>query len=391
MSTTTTYGPSINTPNVLLNNISYTTDLIKQASAINPTTSNLTTINQWVQKLTNTVGLGAAYQPSWATITANSYSAISVTGKAFRGAILVPDGRIICIPDTDSSNVGVFYTSNNVYSNIITGVSAGGGGCLLPDGRVAMSPYFGTTWPVFNPVTNTITNYGTVPASSFLMGTILGADGNAYSMGVNGTLGIFNPKTNTATTYPTGLTPQPGGPGQLMPDGRIIWGTHNQSYLAIWNSATWTATSVPPGGFGSQRLTATSWLPQGYSIFFPFDTGGSNICAYTPSTSTFSNLVSGWSQNILYTYSVVLPSGLVVLVPFWANYIGFFNPVTNTYTTLTPATSLGATNQSLFNCARLLPDGRIIFIPRNSSTIGILNTGVPVPMDFCLHPMYNRC
>jgi hypothetical protein len=175
-----------------------------------------------------------------------------------------------------------------------------------------------------------------------------------------------------------------------MPDGRIIWSTGNQSYLTIWNPATWTATSVPPGGFGSQRLGAVSWVPQGYSIFFPFDAGGSNICTYNPTTSTFSNLVSGWSSNFRYTSSAVLPSGLVVLIPYWANYIGFFNPVTNTVTTLTPATSLGATNQGLFDSATLIPDGRIICMPQNYTNIGILNTGVPAPADFCLHPIYNR-
>jgi len=385
---TTTYSPSINAPNVLLNNVSSSKDLVYQSFSIRPTTSNLEPVNKFVQKLINTVGGGAAYQPSYATITANCYSAISITGKSFKGGILLPDGRLICIPNSASSNIGVFYTSNNIYSNIVTGVNAGGGACLLPDGRIALSPYNATFWTVFNPANNTVATYGTIP-TSLLVGTILGADGNAYALGVTGTLGIFNPVTNTPTTYPTGLNPQ-NGVGTLMPDGRIIWTAHNQSYLLLWNPATWTATSVPPGGFGSQRLGAVSWIPQGYSIFFPFDAGGSNVCTYNPTTSTFSNLVSGWTQNILYTSSVVLPSGLIVLVPYWANYIGLFNPVTNIYSTVVPAVSPGGTNQSLFNYGKLLPDGRVIFIPENATTIGILNTGVPASADFCLHPIYNR-
>jgi streptogramin lyase len=387
---TTTYSPSINAPNVLLNNVSSSKDLVYQSWSIVPTTSNLSPVNQWVQKLTNTIGLGAAYQPSWATITANSYSAVACSAKNFYGGVLLPDGRVVFIPQS-SSNVGIFYTSNNTYTNAVSIGTQYNGGCLLPDGRVAICPYTPTTWAVYNPANNTVAQYGTVPATSQFVSCVLGADGNAYSIGVStGYIGIFNPKTNTATTYATGLNPQ-GNKGVLMPDGRIIWGTGNQSYLVVWNPATWTATSVPPGGFGSQRLGAVSWVPQGYSIFFPLDTGGSNICTYNPTTSTFSNLMSGWSSNFRYTSSAVLPSGLVVLIPYWANYIGFFNPVTNTVTTLTPATSLGATNQGLFEHSVLLPDGRLIFVPQTSTTIGILNTGVPAPADFCLHPIYNRC
>ena len=312
---TITYSPAINVTNVLLNNTSYTTDLINRASAINPSTSNLTVINQFISKLTNTVGLGAAYQPSWATISANSYSTVSCSAKSFTGGLLLPDGRLLFMPDSPQSNIGVFYTSNNTYANLVSlGSSGRYGGVLLSDGRVAIPPNTtATSWAVFNPVTNTVSTYGTVPANSYMTGGVLGADGNVYSMGQTGTLGIFNPTTNTATTFLTNLNPQ-NGIGTLMPDGRIIWGTGNQTYIAIWNPYTWTVTSVPPGGFGSQRLTAPNWVPQGYTIFFPADTGGSNICTYTPSTSTFSNLVSGWSSNFLYIASTVLPSGTVVLV-----------------------------------------------------------------------------
>ena len=385
---TTTYSPSINTPNVLLNNVSSSRDLVNQSFSICPTTSNLTRINQFVQKLTNTVGSGIVYQPSYATITANSYSAVVCSAKSFYGGVLLPDGRVVFIPQS-SSNVGIFYTSNNTYTNAVSIGTQYNGGCLLPDGRVAICPYSPTTWALYNPVNNTVAQYGTVPANSQFVSCVLGADGNAYTIGVGtGYIGIFNPTTNTASIFPTGLNPQ-GNKGVLMPDGRIIWGTGNQSYLVVWNPATWTASTTP--NMGSQRLGAGSWVPQGYSIFFPMDTGGSNICTYNASTSTFSNLMSGWSANFLYTSSRVLPSGLVVLVPFWANYIGFFNPATNTYSTLTPAVSLGATNRSLFEHGVLLPDGRIIFIPQASTTIGILNTGVPASADFCLHPIYNRC
>jgi hypothetical protein len=91
----------------------------------------------------------------------------------------------------------------------------------------------------------------------------------------------------------------------------------------------------------------------------------------------------------LYASSRVLPSGLIVLVPYASTAIGFFNPATNAYTTLEPATALPG--GSAFEHGVLLPDGRVIFVPQNSTSIGILNTGVPAPADFCLHPIYNRC
>jgi hypothetical protein len=39
---------------------------------------------------------------------------------------------------------------------------------------------------------------------------------------------------------------------------------------------------------------------------------------------------------------------------------------------------------------QLLPDGRIVLGPQNSTSLAIITGGSPVPAEFCLHPIFNK-
>jgi hypothetical protein len=51
---------------------------------------------------------------------------------------------------------------------------------------------------------------------------------------------------------------------------------------------------------------------------------------------------------------------------------------------------VSGTNTSKFNGGVLLPDGRVILVPRINTNIGIV-TGIPtVAIARCLHPCFNK-
>jgi hypothetical protein len=79
---------------------------------------------------------------------------------------------------------------------------------------------------------------------------------------------------------------------------------------------------------------------------------------------------TGTTGNYAYYGSVLAPDGRVVFVPQNATTIATFNPSTNTYATVPGITTAGS---SAYAGGVLLPDGRIVFIPRTATTIGIFN------------------
>lgn len=48
------------------------------------------------------------------------------------------------------------------------------------------------------------------------------------------------------------------------------------------------------------------------------------------------------------------------------------------------------TGNFAFTGATLLPSGQVVFTPYNSANVGVLNTMVPAPKEFCLSPYFNK-
>jgi hypothetical protein len=87
----------------------------------------------------------------------------------------------------------------------------------------------------------------------------------------------------------------------------------------------------------------------------------------TPATPSYST-IGGMPGSAAYAGGVLLPDGRVVLVPFNTTIIGLFNPTTNTYSTIA-----GAPSNYAYRGGVLLPDGRVVFVPSYATTIGIFN------------------
>ena len=111
------------------------------------------------------------------------------------------------------------------------------------------------------------------------------------------------------------------------------------------------------------------------------------IGIYNPSLNTFSN-VAGTTGSFF--GGVLIPDGRVILVPALNNNttIGIYNYLTGTFTNIS-GTGIFFANSSVGGGATLIPDGRVIF-PPSSLAVGILDTMTPAPLEFCLHPFFNK-
>ena len=82
----------------------------------------------------------------------------------------------------------------------------------------------------------------------------------------------------------------------------------------------------------------------------------------------YSTISAGSGSSSAYFGGVLLPDGRVVFVPFNATTIGIFNPAINTYSTIS-----GAPGSLAYYSGVLLPDGRVVFVPYNAPTVGFFN------------------
>ena len=67
---------------------------------------------------------------------------------------------------------------------------------------------------------------------------------------------------------------------------------------------------------------------------------------------------------------VLLPDGRVVFVPFDSTTVGLFDPSTSTYTSVNRYNPI---QRHGFSGGVLLPDGRVVFVPFHSSTVGLFD------------------
>ena len=170
--------------------------------------------------------------------TANGVYPYGGTQVGYRGAVLLPDGNVFVVPH--EANTALIYnpvantltTANGTYKANVGSPAGFWGGVLLKDGRVFCVPYSSTTARIYDPVTNTLsTPTGTYPGNSSFAGGVLLPDGRVYMIPlVSTTARIYDPITDTLIT-PPGVVGGFGATGWvgglLLPDGRVFWGPRN--------------------------------------------------------------------------------------------------------------------------------------------------------------------
>jgi hypothetical protein len=158
--------------------------------------------------------------------------------------------------------------------------------------------------------------------------------------------------------------------------------TANSVAIQSWISATcnasdqpsmsyWSTSQIPVyanitgGPQGQSDYVGSVLLPDGRVLFVPYN--ASNIGFFNPMTSTFSSVVASGltASSNKFRGGVLLPNGNVVFVPASSSNAGMFNPLNYTYSNV-PATSG-------FGGGVLAPNGNVVFIPNTCANIGQLN------------------
>ena len=256
---------------------------------------------------------------------------------SFAGGVLTPSGNVAFVP-SGHSNVGLFNPLNYEYSNLVDlGGPCSGYGCLDPYGNVFIS-------------------------------------GTANHVSINTRTGQYTNVTNQ-----TGLS---SGGSVLGPSGNVYLVPVNPSQnVMVWNP--WT--------FGTTNLTGTVFqtdfsggvvTPTANIVLVPY--GASNAVVLNPLSVTWSNVPHG-SGSSAYSGGILAPTGNVIFVPYNSSNVATLDPSAMTISNVAAVPSTAGK----FRGGRLVPDGRIVLTPGALANVTVVNTQIPVPVDFCRSPYFN--
>jgi hypothetical protein len=164
----------------------------------------------------------------------------------FSGAVLLPTGNIMCIPD-GGSNIVQYSPTLLMYSNSTVG-SAGGfvGGVLTPNGNVICIPSTNSNVVVVNPSGDPPYAFSNIEVfrsggGGFAGGVLLPSGNIVCVASLNSNTGMIDP---LALTY-SNIIPQSGVAqsgsyigGSLSIDGRVIFCPYNSTNVACLTTTT---------------------------------------------------------------------------------------------------------------------------------------------------------
>jgi hypothetical protein len=347
----------------------YGEDLFKRGPFLQPGPANGPTIQAWISATSN-----ASTQPVpswWAVSGAPAFGNVGATGGTWFGSVLLPDGRVLFVPNRSGTQLGFFNPATGLFSTSSFRFSGFRGAVPTPDGNVCLIPS-GSNVVVLNPLTLATTNITTGAPFPAFQGGVLSPTGNVImAPWASGNIGIVNPFTLTYSNV--GPASNLAG-AVLLPNGNVFFG----GILA--NSAIYNTSCVasPLGGNLTNVFTGTSNIqsvfltPNGNIVGLPSQ--GQNIVSVNGFTS--SNVACGGS----FMGGAVLPSGNLVCASWNTANIGMFDTRSLTFSNLNASTGAGAT---------LLQDGRVVFVPV-AGNVGLLSTMVPVDPAWCLGPYFNK-
>ena len=166
----------------------------------------------------------------------------------------------------------------------------------------------------------------------------------------------------------------------------------NSAVIQTWISATcnaagqptasWWATSPRPtygnvatGPKGTGDYSGSVLLPDGRVLFVP--ASASNVGFYNPRTLLFSTVSPAGLTGVANKFrgGVLCPNGNVAFIPYSISNVGLFNPMTYVYSNIAVGANTVTTpgNQLRFQGGVLSPTGNVIMVPRDSANIGVFN------------------
>jgi hypothetical protein len=313
----------------------------------------------------------------------------TTSAYVYRGGVLAPNGKVVCIPYSATAPIAVYDPINNTIDNsTTTNAIPYCSGVLSPDGRVIFIPSNpNATIGRYDPYAVTKFSIGaTALGTATYLSGVLANTGNIIFIpnSASSKIGIYNPLTNvwTLSSQSTGAYSYLGG--VLLPDGTILFVPATAAApIGIYNPSTDSYTSYA-STTGLTTYRGGVLAPNGKVVLIPAPGSGFQLGIYDTTTQQFS-LNSTVLTTEGYSAGVLSPNGKIILIP--ANTvtpIGIYDPVTDVLTN-------GPSPSEAFWGAVLAPNGKIVCIPNAASTsIGLYDTMQPVPLNIALSPWFNK-
>jgi len=240
--------------------IYYGEDITKRGPYLAPSTVNSPTIQAWISATCN-----ASSQPVrswWATSATPAFGNVITGASGFQGGVLIPGGKIVLVPGTNS-NVGLYTPKTLQFSNLIIPPPSESfsGGVLSPTGNVIFCPQTSNVG-VFNPLSNAFSNGAALPGGQY--SGVLTSNGVIFAPnGVPSNIINFNYTSGVASNVLA--LPSPNNYGK-----------------------SWTSTSSIDTG---TQWRVCAWSPQ-LGIFVAVGRGGTNRSAWSIDGKTWTSTSS---------------------------------------------------------------------------------------------------
>jgi WD40 repeat protein len=327
-------------------------------------------------------------------------SVFSVSGfpgsNAYNGGVLLPDGRVFCVPRY-ATQARIYDPVTNAVTTPAGTYTAGHywGGVLLRDGKVFLVPADATTAVIYDPITDTVSTSGTFPAGAAkYSGGVLLPDGKVFCVPCNSqTAAIYDPVSgNVATSTTIHNTSAAFTGGVLLSDGKVFCVPRDATQAKVYDPINDTV-STPSGSFpGGSAYIGGVLLPDGRVFCVPSNTNILRI--YDPASNNIIQINSSFpTGTTLFAGGVLMPDGRVLCVPFNSTTARIYDPVTGAVTT----PSGNFFGGGAFGGGVLLPDGRVFCVPYNQNSALIVYgnfskhiNDFQYPKEILLSPFLNK-
>ena len=246
--------------------------------------------------------------------------------QVYCGGVLLPDGRVLAVPSyippqsvsEDNVGIGIYdpktnefhenfgHTSKTRTSHLYNQYS---GGVLMPDGRVLFVPNASSAIGLYDPRTNTFADGPTLSYTGYV-GGVLCPDGRVVLVPDTASyIYMFDPVTNTATAA-ISATGYRGG--VLLRDGRVAMVPSTSRGVLMFNPDRYSSTT-PVSGCPTEDTTKCSVgayfgavvLPNGTVVLAPHEADRIGLFSINISSKAYSvpTVPAPWNALLLPYYN----------------------------------------------------------------------------------------
>lgn len=372
------------------------------------------------------------------TNTFDTTTIIGLTGTSkWIGGVLAPNGKIYGIPFNSTSVLIIDPVTNTANTTTITGLGGTGGnwsgGVLASNGKIYGMPHNSTSVLIIDPVTNTAdtTTITGLTGTNKWVGGVLAQNGKIYGIPWRSTsvliidpLATPNPTADTATITGLDSSNFKWAGGVLAPDGKIYGIPHSNTTVLIIDptvTPNTANTTIITGLTGSGKWYGGVLAPN--SKIYGVPSGSTSVLIIDPVINISAlygiNLTTASYDNgtKILTCGTSLTSGLIagdiIIVSTATNtYVGsiatlnntsitFVNPlgvsisapnitkIEKTRADTTAITGLSSSTDK-WNGGVLAPNGKIYGIPRDSTSVIQIRSGLPTLPPWMLQAYFNK-